>query len=86
MKVSDISNAGVVSARAMVLQQKTDRPVQFEVTEQTREAISEWMLLLGVTITDMRSLNFQMLLNTYFTTPIRYCCSSTAFSFTHCGS
>lgn len=43
MKVSDISNAGVVSARAMVLQQKTGRPVQFEITEQTREAISEWM-------------------------------------------
>jgi len=43
MKVSDISNAGVVSARAMILQQKTGRPVQFEITEQTREAITEWM-------------------------------------------
>lgn len=43
MKVSDISNAGVVTARAMVLQQKTGRPVQFEITEQTREAITEWM-------------------------------------------
>lgn len=43
MKVSDISNAGVVSARAMVLQQKTASPVQFEITEQTRDAISEWM-------------------------------------------
>ena len=39
MKVSDISNSGVVSARAMVLQQKTGRPVQFEITEQTRDAI-----------------------------------------------
>lgn len=44
IKISDISNAGVVSARAMVLQQKTGRPVQFEITEQTREAISEWMI------------------------------------------
>ena len=43
MKVSDISNSGVVSARAMVLQQKTGRPVQFEITEQTRDAISDWM-------------------------------------------
>jgi len=43
MKVSDISNAGVVSARAMVLQQKTGRPVQFEITEQSRETITEWM-------------------------------------------
>ena len=44
IKLSDIANAGVVSARAMVLQQKTGRPVQFEITEQTREAISEWMV------------------------------------------
>lgn len=43
MKVSDISNSGVVSARAMVLQQKTGRPVQFEITEQTREAVTEWI-------------------------------------------
>ena len=43
IKVSDISNAGIVSARAMVLQQKTSRPVQFEITEQARKAISNWM-------------------------------------------
>lgn len=43
IKVSDISIGGVVSASAMVLQQKTGRPVQFEITEQTREAISAWM-------------------------------------------
>ncbi|MFT6877604.1 MAG: hypothetical protein ACI9XK_004627 [Granulosicoccus sp.] len=35
MKVSNISNAGIVSARAMVLQQKTGRPVQFEITQAT---------------------------------------------------
>ena len=38
IKVCDIANAGVVSARAIVLQQKTGWPVQFEITEQTREA------------------------------------------------
>lgn len=43
MKISDISNAGVMSARAMLLRQKTGRPVLFEFTEQTGEAISEWM-------------------------------------------
>lgn len=43
IKVSDISNAGIVSARAMVLQKKTNRAVQFEITEQTRKAISKWI-------------------------------------------
>lgn len=43
LKISDISNSGVVSTRAMVMQQKTGRPVQFEITEQTREAISNWI-------------------------------------------
>ena len=27
----------------MVIQQKTHRPVQFEITEQTREALSVWI-------------------------------------------
>ena len=48
MKVSDISNAGVVSARAMVLQLKTGRPVQFKITVQTLEAIREWMLFANL--------------------------------------
>ena len=45
IKVSDISNSGVVSARAMVLQQKTTQPVQFEITEGTRESITDWLSL-----------------------------------------
>lgn len=48
MRVSDISNSGVVSSRAMVLQQKTTQPVQFEITEGTRESIADWMLEIGV--------------------------------------
>ena len=43
IKVSDISNSGVVSTRAMVLQQKTRQPVQFEITEGTRESIMDWL-------------------------------------------
>ena len=43
IKVSDISNSGVVSSRAMVLQQKTAQPVQFEITEGTRESITDWI-------------------------------------------
>ena len=45
IKVSDISNSGVVSTRAMVLQQKTRQPVQFEITEGTRESIMDLSLI-----------------------------------------
>jgi hypothetical protein len=37
MKVSDISHNVRVSKRAIVMQQKTKKPVQFELTQQTRE-------------------------------------------------
>ena len=43
IRVSDISKSGVVASRAMVMQQKTGRPVQFEITEQTRDAITPWL-------------------------------------------
>lgn len=43
IRVSDISKSGVVASRAMIQQQKTGRPVQFEITEQSRDAISAWM-------------------------------------------
>ena len=45
LKVSDISNGNTISNRATVMQQKTKRPVQFEVTEQTRIALLEWIQL-----------------------------------------
>ena len=43
LKVSDISTTGHISKRAIILQQKTHRPVQFELTELTREAVSNWI-------------------------------------------
>ena len=43
IKVNDISNSGVVSSRAMILQQKTSQPVQFEITEGTRDSITDWI-------------------------------------------
>ena len=43
LRVLDVAHGGVVSKRAMVMQQKTQQPVQFEITEQTREAISNWV-------------------------------------------
>lgn len=43
MRVGDICHGGQISPRATVMQQKTSRPVQFEITKSTRESISDWM-------------------------------------------
>jgi integrase len=43
LRVLDVAHCDRVAQRATVLQQKTQRPVQFEITEQTRAAISAWM-------------------------------------------
>ena len=45
LKVRDISHGDRISSRAIVMQQKTERPVQFEITEQTRKSIAEWLQL-----------------------------------------
>jgi len=38
LRVCDIAQGGRVATRAIVMQGKTHRPVQFELTEQTRKA------------------------------------------------
>jgi integrase len=43
LRVRDVSHGDRIAARAIVMQQKTQRPVQFEITEQTREAVSAWI-------------------------------------------
>ena len=43
LQVSDVVNGGHVREHAVVVQQKTGRPVQFELTEQTREAVYAWI-------------------------------------------
>ena len=43
LRVRDVSHGDRVAARAIVMQQKTQRPVQFEITEQTREAVAKWI-------------------------------------------
>ena len=39
LRVRDVYHGHGIAPRAMVLQQKTQQPVQFEITEQTREAL-----------------------------------------------
>jgi len=48
LRVTDISQGGHVAHRTMVLQKKTQRPVQFEITEQTRHALCDWIERAGL--------------------------------------
>ncbi len=48
IRVKDISHGTTVSSRAIVMQQKTGQPVQFEITEQTRDSISNWIEFAGI--------------------------------------
>ena len=43
LRIGDVVSAGTPRRRAMVLQQKTGRPVQFEITDQTRQSIARWL-------------------------------------------
>jgi integrase len=48
LRVSDVVSGGCVRGRALILQRKTGRPVQFEVTEQTRKSINSWIEAKGL--------------------------------------
>src|ERR1700740_1714120 len=43
LKVQDICHGNRVASRAIVMQQKTQRPVQFELTPATRDAVEDWI-------------------------------------------
>lgn len=43
LTVGDIAQGGRVQSRALIVQKKTGRPVQFEITAQTRESIQSWI-------------------------------------------
>jgi len=51
LRVRDISHGSSIAKRAMVMQQKTQLPVQFEIMEQTRDAIArliahaKWLMM-----------------------------------------
>lgn len=44
LKVRDVYIGNGIAPRAMILQQKTQQPVQFEITEQTRDALKNWII------------------------------------------
>ena len=43
LRVRDVCHGQSMASRALILQQKTSRPVQFEITEPARTAVSAWI-------------------------------------------
>jgi integrase len=52
LKVEDVAPNGYAIDRAMVRQKKTGRPVKFELTDQTREAIDDYIRTANRTVGD----------------------------------
>ncbi len=52
LRVSDVSQGNRVASRAMVMQQKTGQSVQFEITAQTRQAVSDWIRRANLSSSD----------------------------------
>jgi integrase len=48
LRVSDIHLGDSIRLRTIIVQQKTGRPVPFELTESTREALGSWLRLRGL--------------------------------------
>jgi integrase len=52
IKVSDIAHGTAVQPRARIIQQKTMRPVQFEITDQARLSVERWIAEARLTAGD----------------------------------
>ncbi len=47
LKIYDVQVGGRTRERATIIQKKTGRPVQFEITESTRRALDGWVQQIG---------------------------------------
>ena len=52
LKIGDLVAGSEVRDRAMIIQRKTGRPVQFEVTVDARTSLATWLLRRGGSIDD----------------------------------
>jgi integrase len=52
LKIGRVVVNAAARHRATIVQQKTERPVQFELTEQTRESLTAWLNHRGGTLDD----------------------------------
>ena len=47
LRVSDVAPGGALRRRSIVIQQKSGRPVPFEISEPARDAITAWLKVRG---------------------------------------
>jgi hypothetical protein len=47
LKVGDVGHGDQLASRAIVMQHKIQRPVQFEITQATRDALQAWSKQVG---------------------------------------
>ena len=47
LRLADVAQGGVIRQRSTIVQQKTGRPVPFEITEPARDALTQWLDLRG---------------------------------------
>jgi len=52
LRVRDVGLGSRVAPRAIVMQEKTLRPVQFEISEQTRDSVESWIKAAALTPSD----------------------------------
>jgi site-specific recombinase XerC len=48
LRVRDVCHGDQVASRAVVMQHKTQRPVQFEITSAARDAVQNWIKTAGL--------------------------------------
>ena len=48
LKIDDLCVGGRLRDRATIIQKKTGRPVQFELTDQTRASVEDWLAILKI--------------------------------------
>jgi integrase len=49
LRLDEVCSGAKMRDRATIVQKKTGRPVQFEITEQTRVSIEAWLRTVGKT-------------------------------------
>jgi integrase len=47
LRMSDVAPGGAIRQRSTVIQQKTGRPVPFEITDAARDALAAWIVVRG---------------------------------------
>ena len=52
LRVNDVTKGGRVARRTSIVQRKTKMPVQFEITEHTRDSLSAWISTGGLATSD----------------------------------